>query len=383
MFASGACNKARMTKTAQMAEKKGQTKVSAKSLKLKESGKATKRKPQITFATAQKKYGLVAGDLQYLGLPASEKPWDRKYESADLKYIAAKKKAFQETCKTEGEAKKAAKEVAKTKEKEKEHQASMNLLKQWQKKSKLTDLKPQSDSKLPVDIWIKILKMMSSDIELNGVRGPSVIARDLSNVSRVNKELYIASLPAFQHLSTLCDPIKTCLGVTSRLYSHHLMGPEADKDEVWNMLISDPASLSSAQLKSMSLAMHLPTAPPKAVLAHKLMQQIGIDGPVRHPARLLLAIRLEKKQTFWHISDLYRKATNSAAIGFAWPLCRAFAFQTRLQCITAGLPTYQILKAEAYARHPPVEDDDMSSEEEPVFDDDEPGFVLDDYDSEY
>ena len=45
------------------------------------------------------------------------------------------------------------------------------------------------------------------DLELDGIRGPSTIARELCNVSMTSKELYEASLPAFQKLSKKCNMI--------------------------------------------------------------------------------------------------------------------------------------------------------------------------------
>ena len=340
-----------MTKTLEGTKKAMKAKVPTNSPKLKESGK---RKPQITFATAQKKYGLVAGDLQYLGLPASEKPWDRKYDTEELKYIAAKKKAFEKNCKIEGEAKKAAEESAKIKEREQEQQAGVNFLKKWQEKRKLTDLKPQSDSKLPADIWIKILKLMSTDLELNGVRGPSVIARDLCNVSRVNKELYIASLPAFEHLSSLCKPIQTEIQLETR--SPYCSSVPQDIDNLWAMLITEPTSLKTGQLNSMLSAFQIHGTWSKVVTTHKLLQQLGINRPTRYPACILIAVRQEKHQKDWHVSSLYSRATEEA---LPFPLT---TFAVRKHCVKDGFATSSALVAAADARDPFDDDNNQQGQ---------------------
>ena len=67
-------------------------------------------------------------------------------------------------------------------------------------------LRPYSSgSMLPVDTWMEILKMLCRDIEMDGVRSASVVARDICNASQASKELWTASQVALQHLSSLCS----------------------------------------------------------------------------------------------------------------------------------------------------------------------------------
>ena len=344
-----------MTKTAQLPEREAKLKATAKLFNLNISAKKAKRAPQITFAAAQEKYGLAAADLQLFGLPACEKVCDRKFDSEELEYIAAKKKAHLKNCKIEERAQKAAELIAKIRPKQIEHQAGLDLLEKWPKKGILTDLKPTSDSKLPADIWMKISKTIAEDFERIGVRGPSVVARDLCNLSRVNKELYIASSSAFQHLSSLCEPIHSSITLTQ---ANLCTLPQAEISDLWERLVSDPGTLGYRELQTMYDALGLTGKFTKATLAHKLCQQIGIDRPTNFSARLLLAVRKERKSTDRQLSALYSRATGSWA---AWPHTVG-TFDLRLRCIRDGFPTSRALRA-AFALQPHAEDDNFSEGE--------------------
>ena len=353
-----------MTKSTATPKKQAKAKVPAKSPKLKQETQTTTRKPDISYATAQEKYGLVDRDLQYLGLPACARPYYRKYDISELEYISAKKKAWAESRKIEKEAERAAKEAKSIKEREAERQAGEASISHWQEKSKLDNLKPQSDSKLPADIWRKILEMLSSDIELEGVRGPSVIARDLCNVSRVNKELYIASLPAFQHLGSLCETIQQSLYYPSYSQYYNTVS-SGDTDALWDILVSNPTSLICGQLKIMLAGFGMETAWTKVVMTHKLLQQLGIQKPTRYPAQLLLSVRKEKHDMDWPLAQYYDKATEAQRIR-----CDDVpTFEIRKRCLNEGFSTYQILKATANARQPPAVAMNHNPAEDIIFDD--------------
>ena len=323
------------------------TKLPTKAPKLKGEAKTITKKPEITYAAALKDYDLLDGDLRYLGLPASEIRMNRKYDISELENAAAKKKAWAESCKKEKEAKKAAERAVQLKKRDSERQAAERKLSQWQKKSKLEDLKPQSDSKLPADIWIRILETLSSDIEPEGVRGPSVIARDLCNVSRVNKELYLASLPAFQHLGHLCPPINCSFStfIVSKNRDAILKG---DTDTLWDVLFSEPASLTYEQLKDMCAAMALEynSGRTKSVMAHKLLKTLRMKQPTRYPARLILAVWKERHSTNKPLARLYHEATTVPQSIDSRPS----TFEVRGWCINQGFLTVQTLKAVADAR---------------------------------
>ena len=340
-----------MTKVSATQTSSAMAKVPAKSPKLIDDSITSTRKPEITYGTALAQYDLVDVDLRYLGLPASETLTHRKYDISELEYAAAKKKAWAENCKKEKEAKKAA-ERAVQKRKRDSSQIAEEMLSRWQKKGKLEDLKPQSDSKLPADIWIKILETLSSDIEPEGVRGPSVIARDLCNVSRVNKELYIASLPAFQRLGHLCPPIH-CSFPTAIISKNGDAVLKADTDPLWDVLLSEPASLTYDQLQMMGAAMAsgYNIGRTKSVITHRLLKTVRIKQPTRYPARLILAVRKERYSTDMPLAQLYLKATTKPQSLYP----SQSTFDVRRRCINEGFLTVQTLKAVADARWPPAE----------------------------
>ena len=344
-----------MAKNAKKRDRKSPSKLSAKPAISKPRQKQCKNPVIMTFAEASKEYGLRASDLRYFGRPAREIIYNRKFEKDDLEYIALKKKSFQSDYKNEGAAKKQAVKAAKVKQRDDENQSALEILKLWQKKSKTANFKPQSDSGLPLDIWSKIMKLLCDDVEIKGVRGPSVIARELCNLSMVNKELYSATLPAFQHLSTLCRPIQCLLPISSSYTTDESDLEEMEdtrvrvEDRLWESFVSDPASMTQAQLKSMCQATQLHSASTKATTALRLLRQIGIEQPTRIPARLLISVKKERKEILRDLPELYRRATSAPTTVTLMPVwifghkgyC---AFDLRIKCVKAGLPTLKALR---------------------------------------
>ena len=152
-----------------------------------------------------------------------------------------------------------------------QHKDCKQAISQWQK-STLRELQHSHDSLLPLDLWTRILKSLCDEIELKGVRGPSVIARELSLISQVNKELYAASQPAFQHLSNLCPSLDSivkrlraykCNSAIKEVTTEHgVVLPWACSDSIpdtpqWDAFVSDPKSLKAAELRFLCSAMHL------------------------------------------------------------------------------------------------------------------------------
>ena len=79
-----------------------------------------------------------------------------------------------------------------------------DIVKVWP--AKAVESRPYSSQTiLPVDVWRKILQILTSDIEMDGVRSISVVARDICNISQVSKELWTISHDAMRDLSSLCQ----------------------------------------------------------------------------------------------------------------------------------------------------------------------------------
>ena len=143
---------------------------------------------------------LTESDLIFLGSPGLHDVKSRRFTRKEIQLIAnvrmKMKQKFDKRLKRETEAKrtKHAKEVA----------AEDLLLAGKTMKSKRAAFQSSSDSRLLQDIWIQILEKLCDEVGPKGNRKGSSVARDLCNVSCVNKELYSASWSAFEYICTLC-----------------------------------------------------------------------------------------------------------------------------------------------------------------------------------
>ena len=131
-------------------------------------------------------------------------------------------------------------------------------------------------AKLPLEIWELVLMAVCNDIDPEGVRGPSVVARDLMNASFTCKELYNASQPAFQHLSTFCEVM-----------------PHGT-DELWTTFVSDPTALRLDEIRTLAKATSIKISQPRSALIIELMNTLKLHKPSRIPAKVLKAVLREK-----------------------------------------------------------------------------------------
>ena len=245
-----------------------------------------------------------------------------------------------------------------------QHKDCKQAISQWQK-STLRELQHSRDSLLPLDLWTRILKSLCDDIELKGVRGPSVIAREISLISQVNKELYAASQPAFQHLSNLCPSLDSIVkrlrdyrcnsAVKEVITEHGVVYARASSDLIpdtpqWDAFVSDPKSLRSGELKSLCSAMHLTVSRPKAVLIQALMKSMNLHYPTPTPACLIFAVQFERQKNLSSIdekeqlSDSLRRAKGEKW-GTSYGGSKLFDF--RRECSAIHVSTTEALKAAA------------------------------------
>ena len=291
--------------------------------------------------------GLSEADLQWLGRPALSEPYARVYNDQELLKLAAIKEGFQNSKQDEINQQREVEREMRLKRQaqiDAESQEWNVAMKQWHI-DLLEEIQHSHISTLPLDIWERILKSLCDDIELYGVRAPSVIARDISNASIVNKEIYAASLPAFKHLSSLCSPLKNMIRLLSNEhYSRKASCKTVAEDHLWDSLISDPSLLRMTDLKTMRQNLRLPGFEKKAMTIFQLVERMGLKHPTPVPARLVLAVREEKSQkppvdlnsasycAGYH--DHYYRTTNEKS-----------AFQLRSECISRGTSTMGALKA--------------------------------------
>ena len=143
--------------------------------------------------------------------------------------------------------------------------------------------KPKMDhskeSKLSLDVWSRILEHLCDELQHKDIRGPSVVARDLCNASMTCKDLYAASLSAFQRLSSLCA--------------------EKEMEHQWQCLLSDPCNsdlLSDEVIATLLRRTKLRQFGSREINVHTLYRAVGQSQPTRLPARLILTVAEEKSQ---------------------------------------------------------------------------------------
>lgn len=166
-----------------------------------------------------------------------------------------------------------AEKIARQKEKEQELQASCRSKIQRFDRAKLQNVEPVSDSGLPLDVWGLILSKFCEGFEPEGVRGISVIAREICQAREVCKDLLIASDIAFEKLADLC---------------------QAEITSNFDEFLLNPTKFSLPELKIMSKERRLKVSCTKAVLTVNLLESFGLKRPSKVPAKILEAVRREK-----------------------------------------------------------------------------------------
>ena len=142
-----------------------------------------------------------------------------------------------------------------------------------------------SGSVLPLDIWIQILQTLCRDIESNGVRSASVIARDICNASMASKEMWTASQIALKHLSSLCP----------------LSPPLRKYEQSWNQYFASPTSMQASEISALMVgsvgtvrcdALGLPWDQPACTVL--FLKKFHLYRPTNTPFRLILAVQHER-----------------------------------------------------------------------------------------
>ena len=212
-----------------------------------------------------------------------------------------------------------------------------------------------SNSPLPFDLWMKVMMTLCDDLEINGIRGISVIARELSLAARVNKEFYAASLPAFKHLSNLCPSLDSLLpnlrneteaqDASQAVSSTSSASLNLDSS-IWDALVADPRRPTALEIKLMYTAMGFNESQPKDVMAFELMAHFKLMHPTPLPARLIFAVLAEKKEQV--PVELGNKLLRVGPPDFE-PLYGLYAGEKRLidvreECFDRGICTMSDLK---------------------------------------
>ena len=263
---------------------------------------AKKEACSMSASTAQARYKIKDVDLRYYGRPASSALDLRKYSVRELEEIIGRQKSFRQAATEER------KEAAEIRREERQdqnketRQECEGAIAAWEDKATL-HANPNTKSYLPIDVWGRILEQLCEGLEIEGVRGPSVIARDICNAGRTCKEIHAARIHAFQRLGTLCRPIKESLKIgritkTYRYGAKTKAEPElyVPEDKIWDAALQDPMSLTLKDLKALHKALDLSGSKPKSVMAIEILEALQLSKPSSVPARLIVAVAKERKE---------------------------------------------------------------------------------------
>ena len=290
---------------------KGENVKNFKQINKKESemAKPESKTKKFSFRKAMLEFKLEANDILEIGSPLEKEVWARTFNEVELSRASrAKQRALK--CNIESKIHPWMKE-------------GTRLLESGQKLKTWRAVMTPTSYDMPQEIWEKVLKALCDDIEPNGVRSASVIARDISNASSTKKQLYIASKAAFEHLSTLCPPLKESLPFIAakrpkfQCYKARLFTPfEAVEEQYWNKVIHDPASLSIGNLEVLCDYNGLPESECKETMIFRLASQFGVRYPTRIPAKLAGAVcarntSMIAQWPLWSIKQLTRKSPPS------------------------------------------------------------------------
>ena len=127
------------------------------------------------------------------------------------------------------------------------------IVKQWPLKA--VSSRPYcTGTKLPFDLLEKIVLALCNDIEFDGVRSASVIARDICNISQTSKELWKASQVALQHLGSLCAPHNEQSKNVIRIWPASKCKPSWSD---WSAFLSQPLA-DDSDIGDIALACEIP-----------------------------------------------------------------------------------------------------------------------------
>ena len=119
-----------------------------------------------------------------------------------------------------------------------------------------------------------VMGKLWDDLEQEGMRGLSVVVRDLVNLRLVCKELNVVVGDAFRELAETCTP-------------------KADSG-LWDRCLMNPMGLSVVQLKKMAAQLGNRISVSKPVLVAEIFRKLGLAQPINVPARVYLDVRQEK-----------------------------------------------------------------------------------------
>lgn len=129
---------------------------------------------------------------------------------------------------------------------------------------------------LPSDVLGVVLRKLAASVELDGIRGAGVVARDLCHAAAASKLMRAAAQDGFAEL-----------------------GRQAERDggrawPGWDRFFEAPLALRARELKDAARDAGVAVGGPKAVVAARLLSHLRTPFPPRAPASAVLAVSRER-----------------------------------------------------------------------------------------
>ena len=249
--------------------------------KSKKAKEDEERPEKITATDAKREYTITAHDLAKLPCEVFANPHYRSagpmklYLLEDIRRVSKendiKKEAERQYGIDHAEEIEAAKQEERRRLKAAELDRSKAFMSAWRPIA--TDFE-DSGTPLAHDLWLMVMGKLWEDLEPEGMRGLSVVVRDLVNLRLACKELNVIVGDAFRELAERCTP-------------------KADS-KLWDRCLMNPMGLSVVQLKKMAAQLGNRISVPKPVLVAEIFRKLGLAHPISAPARVYLDVRQEK-----------------------------------------------------------------------------------------
>jgi len=187
-----------------------------------------------------------------------------------------------------------------------------------------------------------ILLHVAYSLELDGVRGPSIVVRDLVAAASTCVAMRRASGRAIAWLASECNLL--------------------DDGHDWDILLRSPMSLRATELRLAAVALETYPSGTKAVVSARIRLCFGVNDSTEMrllPAKLLRTLHLERTMcTGLRYSKVYRLydflfehhiAGDRAAFWWPWSVFRAFVqrYYPTVDHLTAAVDQYVVNKGMA------------------------------------
>ena len=147
-------------------------------------------------------------------------------------------------------------------------------------------------------------------------------------------------MPALQHLNAICSPVRD-KSMSNACYSY--MREISQRQDLMQPLISDPASLSTSDLKTLWGSLYRGTKW-NATMAMDFFSANGLKFHTLCPAQVVFLVLAEKKEQRPDLTELIDKVKAEPSYG---KLHYYHAFEARVECMKLGLTTMDALKTAA------------------------------------